>query len=55
MSQCVVYVYVCINKNISIHLFLQNDCERNKGKQQILCAAGLMDSFHSVQDLFLTR
>lgn len=52
MSHCVIYVYVCINKNISIHLFLQNDCETNEGEQQILCVAGLMDSFHSFQNLF---
>lgn len=43
---------VCINKNLSIHLFLKIGCERDKAKQQILCASGLVDSFHSVQDFF---
>lgn len=52
MSLGVVYVYMCINMNISIHFFLQNNCERDKVKQQILCAADSTDSFHSVQDFF---
>lgn len=52
MSLGVVCVYMCINKNISIHFFLQNNCERDKVKQQILCAADSTDSFHSVQDFF---
>lgn len=52
MSLGVVCMYMCINKNSSIHFFLQNNCERDKVKQQIHCAADLMDSFHSVQDFF---
>lgn len=52
MSLGAVCVYVWINKNLSIHLFLKVGCERDKAKQQILCAAVLVDSFHSVQDFF---
>lgn len=52
MNQCVIYMHVGINLTISIHLFLQNGYERNKGEKTSHSSCCWLDGFPSFTSLF---